>query len=56
LWTWNTNGGPAGPLGYPTSDGRPVAGGTESTFEHGAITDFGGQTQVRQDISGDGGG
>jgi uncharacterized protein with LGFP repeats len=56
LWTWNTNGGPAGPLGYPTSEGRPVAGGTESKFEHGTITDFGSQTHVQQDISGYDGG
>jgi hypothetical protein len=55
LWTWNTNGGPAGPLGYPTSDGRPVAGGTESRFEHGSITDVGGQTHVQPDIPGDDG-
>jgi uncharacterized protein with LGFP repeats len=55
LWTWNTDGGPAGSLGYPTSDGHPIAGGTESTFEHGTITDIGGQTRVQPAVSGDDG-
>jgi uncharacterized protein with LGFP repeats len=55
LWAWNTDGGPAGSLGYPTSDGRPVASGTESRFERGTITDVGGHAQVRPDIAADDG-
>jgi uncharacterized protein with LGFP repeats len=55
LWAWNTDGGPAGSLGYPTSDGHPVAGGTESRFERGTITDVGGHAQIRPDIAGDDG-
>lgn len=34
---WEDNGGAGGPLGYPTSDERPVPGGTQSDFEHGTI-------------------
>jgi uncharacterized protein with LGFP repeats len=47
LWTWNTDGGPAGPLGYPSSDERKVPGGTESRFEHGTISYLDGQTHIQ---------
>lgn len=46
--TWEFQyGGAGGPLGYPTSDERPVPGGKQSQFQHGTITtDTGGQPHV----------
>lgn len=45
--TWEYEyGGAAGPLGYPTSDEKPVPGGWQSQFQHGTITYTGGQPHV----------
>ena len=35
---WEAQGGPGGPLGYPTSDEQDVDGGKQSNFEHGSIS------------------
>ncbi|SNS00589.1 Beta-lactamase enzyme family protein [Geodermatophilus pulveris] len=37
--TWEATGAERGRLGYPTSDPRPVAGGTRVDFEHGSLTE-----------------
>jgi uncharacterized protein with LGFP repeats len=38
--TWEFgNGGPAGPLGYPTGDAQGSPGGPQQRFQHGTITD-----------------
>jgi uncharacterized protein with LGFP repeats len=45
--TWEYDySGPAGPLGYPTSDEQPIVGGWKTQFEHGAITYTGGEPYV----------
>ena len=35
---WERSGGPAGPVGYPTSDEQIVSGGWEQRFQYGTIT------------------
>ncbi len=49
--TWEfDNAGPAGPLGYPTSDQHNSPGGAQQDFQHGTITDQAdGHPQVRLD-------
>ncbi|WIM86715.1 esterase [Candidatus Mycobacterium wuenschmannii] len=38
--TWEfDHGGPAGPLGYPTSDAHSAPGGPQQRFQHGTIND-----------------
>lgn len=44
---WEDSGGADGPLGYPSSDERPVPGGWQSDFEHGSITYAYGQPQIQ---------
>jgi uncharacterized protein with LGFP repeats len=47
LWAWTADGGPTGVLGYPSSDEHAIAGGNESTFEHGTISYINGQTHIQ---------
>ncbi|WP_067703325.1 LGFP repeat-containing protein [Nocardia jejuensis] len=43
---WEADGGPGGPLGYPTSDETDITGGKQSEFTGGSISWVGGQTTV----------
>jgi uncharacterized protein with LGFP repeats len=36
--SWEGAGGPAGALGYPTTDEQIIPGGWKSEFQHGSIT------------------
>ena len=46
LKAYDGDGGPAGPLGAPTSDEATTDGGWISVFEHGSITVQGGHAEI----------
>lgn len=45
---WEADGGPEGPLGFPTSEERTIPGGWEADFENGTIRYVDGQAQVEE--------